>query len=179
MGALPQTESTNGSTSHRTIRSYAPATGELLGEVPITSPAEVRATVARARKAQAAWGVLPIEERCERLLRYRDALVERADEIVDVVSRECGKPKHDALGHEITLTVDLFTYYLKNAKKILAARELPLHLLKHKRSTIHYVPRGVVGVISPWNFPFSIAMNDALAALVTGSAVVIKPSEVT
>jgi succinate-semialdehyde dehydrogenase/glutarate-semialdehyde dehydrogenase len=178
MGALAET--TNGSTtSNRTIKSWAPASGDLVGEVPISTPADVRATVARARKAQAAWGVLPVEERCERLLRYRDALVERADEIVDVVSRECGKPRHDALGHEVTLTADLFTYYCKNAKRILAPRELPLHLLKHKRSTIHYVPRGVVGIISPWNFPFAIAMNDAIAALVTGSAVVVKPSEVT
>ena len=179
MGALPHVEGTNGSTGRRTIKSFAPASGELVGEVPITSAQEVRATVARARKAQAAWGVLPVEERCERLLRYRDALVERADEIIDVVSRECGKPRHDVLSHEVMITVDLVTYYCKNAKRILAPREIPLHLLKHKRSTLHYVPRGVVGVIGPWNFPFAIPMNDALAALVTGSAVVVKPSEVT
>ena len=161
------------------IRSYAPATGELLGEVPVSTGTEVRQVVARARKAQAAWGLLPIEERCERLLRYRDALVDRAEEIVDVVSRECGKPKNDVLAHEVMVTVDLLTYYCKNAKTILAPRELSLHLLRHKKSIVHAVPRGVVGIISPWNFPFVIPMGDAVAAFVTGSAVVVKPSEVT
>jgi succinate-semialdehyde dehydrogenase/glutarate-semialdehyde dehydrogenase len=183
MGALLQVETsttTNGShTSPRTIKSWAPATGELIGEVRISTKDEVRAAVARARKAQAAWGVLPIAERCERLLRLRDALVERADEIVDIVSRECGKPRHDCLSHEVMITVDLLTYYCKNAERVLASHDVGLHLLKHKKSTINYAPRGVIGVISPWNFPFVIPMGDAVAALVAGNAVVVKPSEVT
>ena len=190
MGALLQqvdtnaTNGTNGATSAngsgaRVIKSWAPATGELLGEVHVSTKEEVVAAVARARKAQAAWGVLPIEERCERLLRLRDALVERADEIVEIVSRECGKPRHDALSHEVTVTADLLTYYCKNAARILAPHDIGLHLLKHKKSSIHYAPRGVVGIISPWNFPFVIPMGDVVAALVAGNAVVLKPSEVT
>jgi succinate-semialdehyde dehydrogenase/glutarate-semialdehyde dehydrogenase len=191
MGALRHVDSnTNGSSNGggspsagrdraSTIKSWAPATGELLGEVRVSSHDEVRAAVARARKAQGAWGVLPIEERCERLLRLRDALVDRADEIVDVVSRECGKPRTDALSHEVTVAVDLLTYYCKNAARILAPHDIGLHLLKHKKSSIHYVPRGVVGIISPWNFPFVIPMGDVVAALVAGNAVVLKPSEVT
>ena len=193
MGALPTTathtngNATNGSKSasdergaadRGRIASYAPATGELLGEVSISSKDDVLSTVQRARKAQAAWAVLPIEERCERLLRLRDAIVDRADEIVDVVSRECGKPRQDALS-EVTVTVDLLTWYCKNAARILAPRDVGLHLLVHKKSTLHYQPRGVVGVISPWNFPFVIPMGDIVAALVTGNAVVCKPSEVT
>jgi succinate-semialdehyde dehydrogenase/glutarate-semialdehyde dehydrogenase len=168
-----------GASVARTIKSYAPATGELLGEVRISTKDEVRAAVGRARKAQVAWRVLPIEERCERLYRLRDALVERAEEIVDVISRECGKPRHDCLSHEVMVTVDLLTYYCKNAPRILAPRDVGLHLLKHKKSTIRYAPRGVVGVISPWNFPFVIPMGDAVAALVAGNAVVVKPSEIT
>ena len=179
MAALHDYESANGTSSPRTLRSFAPATGELLGEVPIATAQDVRDVVARARKAQAAWAVLPVEERCERLLRFRDALVDRAEEVVSTVSRECGKPKADVLAHEVTITVDLLTYYCKNAPRILAPRELDLHLLKHKRSLVHYVPRGVVGVVSPWNFPFVIPMGDVVAALVTGSAAVVKPSEVT
>jgi len=184
MGALHNTNqdlaaaNTNGHL-HHTLKSWEPASGELCGEVPIASRDDVMKTIARAKKAQAAWGVLPVEERCTRLLRFRDALVERADEIVDVISRECGKPRADALGHEVMIAVDQLTYVCKNAPAILAPRELPLHLLKHKRSTLHYVPRGVVGVISPWNFPFVIPMSDVIGALVTGSAVVVKPSEVT
>jgi acyl-CoA reductase-like NAD-dependent aldehyde dehydrogenase len=161
------------------IRSYAPATGDLLGEVPVHTADEVQAVVARARRAQAAWGVLPVEERAERLLRLRDAIVDRADEIVEIVSRECGKPRQEALMHEVTLIADLATYYCRNAPRILASQEIPLHLLKHRKSVVHFVPRGVVGVISPWNYPFSIPMGDVIAALVTGSAAVVKPSEVT
>jgi succinate-semialdehyde dehydrogenase/glutarate-semialdehyde dehydrogenase len=190
MGALSTQVETNSHTTNggavaskdgstRTIKSWAPATGELLGEVRVSTREEVRAAVARARKAQAAWGVLPIEERCERLLRLRDALVERADEIVDTVSRECGKPRHEALSHEVTVTVDLLTYYCKNAARILAPHDIGLHLLKHKKSTIHHAPRGVVGVISPWNFPFVLPMGDVVTALVAGNAVVVKPSEIT
>ncbi len=187
MGALPNVD-TSLSLTHgtlgthggpRTIKSWAPATGDLLGEVRVSTKEEVVAAVARARKAQSAWGVLPVEERCERLLRLRDALVERADEIVDVVSRECGKPRHDCLSHEVMITVDLLTYYCKSASRILAAHDIGLHLLKHKKSSVHYAPRGVVGIISPWNFPFVIPMGDVVAALVTGNAVVLKPSEVT
>lgn len=161
-----------------TLKSWEPATGELLGEVPITSLDDVAQAIGRARKAQAAWAVLPIEERAKRLLRFRDALVDRAEEVVDVIVRECGKPRPDALT-EVMIGVDQLTYYCNSAAKILAPRELPLHLLRHKKSVIHYVPRGVVGVISPWNFPFIIPMGDVFAALVTGSAVVVKPSEVT
>ncbi len=180
MGSLERDAShENGTTPAGTLRSYAPATGELLGEVPITSRGEVENTVARARKAQAAWGVLPVAERCERLYRFRDAIVERADEIVDVAVRECGKPRPEALAHEIGITVDSFTYFLKNAPRILAPRDLGLHLFKHKKSVVHYVPRGVVGVISPWNFPFVIPMVDVCSALIAGNAAVVKPSEIT
>lgn len=181
MGVLPHVDSSTSSASARarTIKSWAPATGELLGEVRVSTREDVTAAAVRARKAQAAWAVLPIEERCERLLRLRDAVVDRADELVEVLSRECGKPRSDCLAHEITITVDLLTYYCKNAARILAPHEIGLHLLKHKKSSITYAPKGVIGVISPWNFPLVIPMGDVIAALVAGNAVVVKPSEVT
>jgi succinate-semialdehyde dehydrogenase/glutarate-semialdehyde dehydrogenase len=161
------------------IRSYAPASGELLGEIPIMTTDEIRAVVARARKAQAAWGVLPLAERCDRLLRLRDAFVDRADELVEIITKECGKPRHEALGHEVFLVCDLLTWYCKHAPRILAPREIELHLLKHRKSYVHHTPRGVIGVISPWNYPFSIPMSEVVSALITGSAAVVKPSEVT
>jgi acyl-CoA reductase-like NAD-dependent aldehyde dehydrogenase len=179
------TSETNGKTNGdiaasatATLESRAPATGEAIGRVRIHDKEQVLAVVARARKAQAAWGVLPVEERADRILRLRDAIVERADEIVEVVSLECGKPRHEALVHEVMVIADLATYYCRNAPRILAPQSLDLHLLKHRKSVVHFVPRGVVGIISPWNFPFMIPMGDVLAALVTGSAVVVKPSEV-
>jgi acyl-CoA reductase-like NAD-dependent aldehyde dehydrogenase len=159
--------------------SNGPGTGELLGEAPNTSAEDVRAAVARARRAQEAWGALPIEERCERVLRFRDALVDRADEIVDLLARECGKPRHEALLHEVLVAVDIATYFAKSAPKALAPREISLHLMKHRRSFAHYAPRGVIGVISPWNYPFQLPLRDVLIAVIAGNAAVLKPSEVT
>ena len=161
------------------IKSYAPATGELLGEVPVMGEAEVRGIVARSRAAQKAWAALPLEDRCEAVLRYKDAVVERADEIVDLLTRECGKPKHEALAHEVLVVADIAAYFAKVAPKVLAPREIPLHLMKHRKSVVHYVPRGVVAVISPWNFPFQLPLRDILMAVIAGNSCVLKPSEVT
>ena len=169
---------TNGQSSTK-IRSYAPATGELIGEAPNTSAEEVRQVVLRAHRAQEAWGALPAEERGARILRFRDAIVERAEEVVDLLVRECGKPRHEALLHEVMVVADLATHFAKVAPKVLAPREIPLHLMKHRKSTVHYQPRGVVGVISPWNYPFQLPLRDVIMALIAGNAAVLKPSEVT
>jgi acyl-CoA reductase-like NAD-dependent aldehyde dehydrogenase len=171
--------STNGQASSSKIKSYAPATGELIGEAQVTSADDVKKAVERARRAQRAWGALPIEERAQRMLRFRDAIVDREGEIVDLLSRECGKPKHESLLHEIMVIADLITYFAKIAPSVLAPREVPLHMFKHRKSWIHYMPRGVVGVISPWNFPFQLPLRDVVTALIAGNAAVLKPSEVT
>lgn len=165
--------------SSRRIVSYAPATGEVLGEVPIFSSERVREVMTRARAAQAVWADVALEERCERILALRDLVVDRADELVDVLSAECGKPRLEALVHEVMVIADLATYYAKRATKILAPREIDLHLFKHRRSYVHYAPRGVVGIIAPWNFPLVIPIGDAITALIAGNAAVLKPSEVT
>lgn len=172
-------ESTNGHGATNVIRSYAPASGELLGEVRASSADEVKRVVASARRAHEAWAALDVKERASRMLRFRDAIVARHQEIVDLLAKECGKPKHEALLHEVMVVADLITYFAKRAPKILAPRELDLHLMKHRKSTVHYVPRGVVGVISPWNYPFQLPMRDVATALFAGNAVVLKPSEVT
>jgi succinate-semialdehyde dehydrogenase/glutarate-semialdehyde dehydrogenase len=162
-----------------TITSYSPATGEPLGDVPILGGKEVRRVVERAREAQKAWALLPLEERVARVLKFRDAIVDDADAIVDLVVAECGKPRVEALIHEVTITANVATYYAKHAARILAPKEIDLTLLKHRRSYVHYAPRGVIAIISPWNFPFVIPMGDVMAALIAGNAVVLKPSEVT
>lgn len=169
----------NGQGREGVIASYAPGTGEKLGEVPIHGADEVGAAVERARAAQQAWGLLSIEERCERILALRDTIVDRAEETVELLSKECGKPRTEALTHEVMVTADLTGFFAKRAPRMLAPREIELHLLKHRRSYVHYAPRGVIGIISPWNFPFVIPMGDAVTALIAGNAVVLKPSEVT
>jgi succinate-semialdehyde dehydrogenase/glutarate-semialdehyde dehydrogenase len=175
-----------GSAQHKTapqpdtmIISRNPATDEVLGEVPITGDEEVRAAVARARAAQAAWGALPARERARRMLAFRDEILTRAEEVIDIVVREGGKTRLEALGMEVVVVVDLADFFGKRAERILEPRPIPLHLFKHRKSYLHYVPRGVVGIIAPWNFPFSIPVGESIMALLAGNGVVLKPSEVT
>jgi succinate-semialdehyde dehydrogenase/glutarate-semialdehyde dehydrogenase len=165
--------------ARRVIRNLSPADGEALPEVAITTPDEVKGAVARAKRAQAAWARMPLEERAERVLRFRDALVENADRLVDILVRETGKPRNEALLHEVLVVADLASYFAHNAARILAPQPISLHFLVHRASYVHYAPKGVVGVISPWNFPFAIPMGDVIPALLAGNAVVVKPSEVT
>src|SRR5262245_1586034 len=93
-----------------------PATGASLGEVPICGPDEVRAAVARARAAQAAWGALSVAERAKRVRAFRDELVARAEEVVDLIVSEGGKTRTEALGMEVMLVVDLADYFCKRAE---------------------------------------------------------------
>ena len=175
MGAFAEAEPI----SDDTIVSSDPATREELGRVRVATVAEVRAAVERARAAQAAWGALPVRERCRRMAPFRDRLRDRADELAELLSKECGKPRFEALVHEIVTIVDLAGYFMQRAPEILAPRKIPLHLTKHRGSYVHYAPRGVVGVISPWNFPLTIPTGELIMALLAGNAVVHKPSEVT
>ena len=165
--------------SNDRVRSHAPATGQALGDFAVANAEDVRRVVARARKAQQAWAVLSVEERGQRLLRLRDALAERAEELVDVITRECGKPRHEALLHEVTTLLDLAGGCAAHAARALAPEVKRPHLMKHRTGEVYRVPRGVVGVISPWNFPLVIPMGTVLEALVAGNACVVKPSEVT
>ncbi|MBM4391214.1 MAG: aldehyde dehydrogenase family protein [Deltaproteobacteria bacterium] len=157
----------------------SPANGEVVGEVPISTSDEVRAAVARARAAQGAWAARPIRERMGVLLKVRELLLGDLDKIVALSARENGKPRHEGLLHEGFAPLELLTYFGTEAERILEPQPIPLRLLKHRASYIHYVPRGVVAIIAPWNFPHHLAFGGAAMALVAGNAVVIKPSEFT
>jgi succinate-semialdehyde dehydrogenase/glutarate-semialdehyde dehydrogenase len=161
------------------IVSINPATGAPLGDVPDLSADEVRAAVSRARAAQVEWAKVPIEQRCKRVLRFAEVLMARAEEVIDLLVREAGKTRLEALGMEVVLVADLVRYFVKHAPEMLAPEPIPLHLLKHRASYLHFVPRGVIGVIAPWNFPFSIPIGETMMSLIAGNGVVLKPSEVT
>jgi succinate-semialdehyde dehydrogenase/glutarate-semialdehyde dehydrogenase len=163
----------------KTIRSVSPTTGALVGEVPVLDRAEVQERVRRAAAAQREWAERPLPERVRAVLAFRDALVARAEDLTELLARETGKPRHEALLHEVGATADLITYYARIAPRVLAASEVPLRLFRHRRSYVHHVPRGVVAVIAPWNFPLVIPMSGVVPALVSGCAVVLKPSEAT
>lgn len=164
----------------RVLQNTEPATGRSLAPLPTSSPEEVRAVVERARVAQGRWAALGWSERKRRLLAFRRRLVARMDEVAALLASENGKPHFEALTHEIFPVADLAGYFAKRARKILRDERIPLHLFGPlKRSHLRYQPRGVIGVISPWNFPFAIPMGDVLMALASGNAVVVKPSEWT
>jgi len=162
------------------IHNTEPATGTPFPPLPIAGPEEVRAVVARARAAQARWAALSWDERKSKLLSFRRRLVERADDVATLLGRENGKARFEALTHEIFPIADLTGYFAKRAKRMLRDERIPLHLFGAiKRSHLRFEPRGVIGVISPWNFPFSIPMGDVVMALAARNAVVVKPSEWT
>jgi succinate-semialdehyde dehydrogenase/glutarate-semialdehyde dehydrogenase len=157
----------------------SPATGEAIGEFRVTPPAEVQAAVVRARVAQEAWAALTFTERAVHLGRLRALLTERLDEVADVIMRETGKPELEAVA-EIIAVLDALLYYPKHAEKLLRERRTRPHLFfPFKTLVTAYHPRGVVGVITPWNFPFSMGLNPVSQALMAGNAVIQKPSEVT
>jgi len=140
---------------------------------------EVRAAVERARRAQAAWGALSVRERVRRLRALRGVIVRRMDDVIAVVRAETGKPAVEALGHEVMIVAGLIKAYEKRAPRVLRPRRVGTGILVNKGAVKTYEPFGVVGIISPWNFPFSMPGIPAVAALFAGNAVVIKPSEVT
>jgi acyl-CoA reductase-like NAD-dependent aldehyde dehydrogenase len=180
MGAAQQgTSLTPAGAAAGRIVSINPATGEQLGEVPELGEAEVRAQVARARAAAGAWALVPLGERCRQVVKFAEVLMARVDEVIELLSQEAGKTRQEALGMEVMVVADLVRYFTKHAPEILADEPVPLHLLKHRGSYLHYVPRGVIGIIAPWNFPFAIPMGEALMAVIAGNAAVIKPSEIT
>jgi succinate-semialdehyde dehydrogenase/glutarate-semialdehyde dehydrogenase len=161
------------------IVSINPATGVPLGDVPDTGADGVRAAVARARAAQKEWARLSLEERCRKVRRYSVELMARADQVIDLICKEGGKTRSEALGTEVAVVADLANYFAKHAPRLLAPEPIPLHLLRHRKSYVHYVPRGVVGIVAPWNFPFSIPMGEVIMSAIAGNGVVLKPSEFT
>ncbi len=164
---------------HRRLRLKSPATLEPIGEIECQTAGDVRAALERARKAQPAWGEASFDERARYMRRAVKVLLERRDEFVEVISRDTGKPDLEALGAEVLTACDSLEFYAKRTKRVLADRTVPLHLMKTKKLRLLYRPLGVVGIITPWNFPFILSLNPTVQALMAGNAVLLKPSEAT
>jgi acyl-CoA reductase-like NAD-dependent aldehyde dehydrogenase len=165
----------------RKISSVNPATGEVLRELECASVSEVQASVAGAEAAQTAWYDLGISKRIAVLREFQRKLHEKKIEIAEAITREAGKPVAEALTTEVLVVLDAARFLIDNAHRLL--RDEPLAhgnlATKLKRGRLLREPYGVVGIISPWNYPFSIPATETLAALVAGNAVVLKPSEFT
>src|SRR5437763_2454777 len=163
-----------------TIETINPTTGQTIGTVPDMEDAQVRQAVQRARAAFRIWGRLEFSERREQLLRVRDLMLDRADDVVARVCEETGKTPFEAMFTELFVTADLIDFYDRHGDKALRPQRVttgPLRLTK--RSYKVYEPLGVVAVISPWNYPFSLTMSPVVRALFAGYTVVLNQSEVT
>jgi acyl-CoA reductase-like NAD-dependent aldehyde dehydrogenase len=163
------------------IASVNPATGEILRELDCAGEREVEAVVARARAAQPAWASLGLRRRIAIVGEFQKKLLEKKSEIAAVVTREAGKPLAESLVTEVLVVLDAARFLIDNAWNLLRDEPVPHGNLatKLKRGSLVREPHGVVGIISPWNYPFSIPATETLAALVAGNAVVLKPSELT
>lgn len=163
----------------KVIEVFEKATGNRLGEVPARTVEECREAVKRARSAQKIWAKKSYEDRGRIMLRFRDALLDRIDETARLLSQENGKTLQESVMMEIMPIADLATYFARNAGRILSPKKIPLHLFLHRASYVHYKPRGVLLLISPWNFPFTIPTGEVIMALMAGNAVVHKPALLT
>jgi acyl-CoA reductase-like NAD-dependent aldehyde dehydrogenase len=165
----------------RELVSVDPSTGEEIGRVPLLEATEVTAAVSTGRKAQPAWAALSYGARARFILRAREIVLAEIEEIARLISRETGKPITEAISMEIVPTLDLMHYFAENTERLLKRRRVGLgqYNFMARSSYLVYKPLGVVGIISPWNFPWATPLDEVVMALMAGNAVVVKPSELT
>lgn len=169
----------DGAREKTTFEVRNPATEELIRELPIFDREAVQAEMARVRAASRRWAEVPLRERCAQIARVGEVITRRMDEIARTVSSENGKVLFEALLHEVGPTLLVMNYFSANAPRILADEKIELAVARHRRSYLTYRPKGVVGVITPWNFPFFMPGSDVAMSLIAGNGVLLKPSEMT
>ncbi len=155
-----------------------PATLEELGRVSVATPDDVLSAVDRSKRAFPNWAKVPIRERGRYLLRARHYLLQHMDDIALTITQENGKPLVEAITAELYPLADLLRYFGREAAHLLRPERLSTGMvsLMGRKSVLQYQPLGVVGVISPWNYPFSIPAGAIAMALVAGNTVLLKPS---
>lgn len=164
-----------------TIESKSPSTGEFLGSVVCNTPEQVREAVLRARLAAKAWAETSFAERAACIKKANRYILDHFTEIVEVISKENGKPRVEAKLTDLLPVLYTNYYFARHANRILAGHRvsMPLWNLTGKVSEIRHIPWGVIGIIAPWNYPFGIPMTQIAMALMAGNTVVIKPSSST
>jgi acyl-CoA reductase-like NAD-dependent aldehyde dehydrogenase len=164
-----------------TLESFNPATGELVGSVATITPDQVQAVVDDVARIQPAWAELSLQDRARYMRRAADALLDEIDEIAELLVNEQGKPRAEAYTMELLPTVDALHWCAKAGPKILADEKVRMSqaFLMSKKGRFTYEPIGVVGVIAPWNYPWSIPFGEVAIALMAGNGVVLKPASLT
>ncbi len=165
----------------RVIRAVDPASGEVLQEFACASARDVSDSVLRARTAQPGWQRTPLRVRLEFVRNFQRLLNDRKQQIARTISSEAGKPYAEALLSEILVGLDTTRFLLDESYGFLRDQPVAHGSLATKTKSGYLIrePHGVIGIISPWNYPFAIPASQSLAALVTGNVVVLKPSELT
>ncbi|MDQ3632949.1 MAG: aldehyde dehydrogenase family protein [Acidobacteriota bacterium] len=163
------------------IVSYNPANGKEVGRVRNFSKEEVETAVEKSRETFEVWKRTPFAERRRIVMRAREVILQEADSIAKLISDEMGKPIAESHSAEITPVLDLMQFFARNAEKMLKPKKINIGLLgwMGRSSKMIYKPLGVVAIISPWNFPFSIPLGEVVMSLMAGNTIVLKPSELT
>jgi betaine-aldehyde dehydrogenase len=160
-----------------TMEVLNPATAETMAEVPESSVEDVNAAVAAARRALPGWAATPPGERGAALLKLADRIEQNADELADIEAKNAGKPRQAFLDDEIPFMVDNLRFFA-GAGRVMEGRAAGEYLAEHT-SIIRREPVGVVGQITPWNYPLMMAIWKIGPALATGNTIVLKPAETT
>jgi acyl-CoA reductase-like NAD-dependent aldehyde dehydrogenase len=179
MNAIPKAELSSQPDAPFAVRN--PATQETIGTLPNFAAERIAAAVDRAAAAQPRWAATPLRDRLRILSRFGDLLCEQKAAVAAVISREAGKPQAEALSTEILVVLDTVKYLRDHLPAFLRPEPVPHGnpAMKLKRGELLREAYGVVGIISPWNYPFSVPSVQTLTALATGNAVALKPSEFT
>ena len=156
----------------------APFTGEVLGHVPKGTPDDIELAVEKARAAQVAWAETPYRTRAKVFLRLHDLILEKKDLLLDMLQLEAGKARPHAF-EEVADVAIVSRYYAHHGEEVLAPRRKRGALPGLTATWEYHHPRGVVGFISPWNYPLTLAITDAIPALLAGNAIVLKPDRQT
>jgi len=161
-----------------TETSVAPFTGAPLGEIPLSTEADVEAAYATARRAQPDWAARPVRDRTAVLLRLHDLVLDRQDELLDLLQTEAGKSRKHGFEEIVDVALNARHYARRGARYLRPQRHPGLFPLVGTAVEVRH-PKGVVGIVSPWNYPLTLAVSDALPAFVAGNAVVHKPDTQT
>jgi succinate-semialdehyde dehydrogenase/glutarate-semialdehyde dehydrogenase len=162
------------------LESFNPATGELVGTVETITPRKVQGIVDDVAEVQPFWAALTLEDRARYMRRACDVLLAEVDQIAELLTNEQGKPRVESYTMEVLPTVDSLKWIADNGPEILSDEKLSLPIiLKSKSAKLTYEPIGVVGVIAPWNYPWSIPFGEVAIALMAGNGVVLKPASLT
>jgi succinate-semialdehyde dehydrogenase/glutarate-semialdehyde dehydrogenase len=158
-----------------------PATKEVIASAEVQSVEDLKRMVSKANEAHQNWAALNVKKRVSYIKAIKEYLIDNKDALIDVIAEDNGKLRIDALTAEILPSAIAADFYIKKSKKFLKERRIPsgsiFNLLN--RSRVRRVPFGVIGVISPWNYPFTIAFSEVIMGLISGNCVILKTASET